>query len=289
MATRKAAAPVDDGLVDIVEAAQEIFADLRPIDYTEGDLYVRIAKIIESLPDVKPEGDNTFFKYKFITDKQVNGLLRPRLARARIIIIPETVEELECMVLTTAKGGTSYMSRIRVTWRIVDGKNGDTFTGQSLGYGDDSGDKGANKAFTAAFKNFLIKLFQIGGDTDIEEDEAADKRASIRESGARRVDQVTIGEAGVENVERGGKASNATEAQLARVGQYVRDLSLTSEAFATLLRKKTGAALTLGDKPWEDIRKVLEGMSGTQIGKLITELDDLYNTVGSTDDNPPVE
>jgi len=289
MATRKAAAPpADDGLVDIVEAAEEIFADEKvDTNWAEGGLYVRISRIIESLPDLQPAGNNTFFKYKFITDKQVLGVLRPRLSRARIVVVPETIEEIDNQTLTTAKGGTSYMSRIRVTWRVVDGLNGESFTGQSLGYGDDSGDKGANKAFTSAFKNFCLKLFQIGGDTDLEEDEETDRRAKSRSSGSGRVESVTIGDATIEGVERGGKTSKATEAQITRVGQYARDLQLDAGALAGVIKRTLEIETQLGDEPWTDIKHTLEGMAGKDIGKLIAALDDLYQTAtGSGDDEP---
>jgi hypothetical protein len=285
MATRKAAAapePVDDGLVDI---AEEIFKDEKiDTNWAEGGLVVRISRIIESLPDMQPKGDNKHFGYRFITDKQVLGVLRPRLSRARIIIVPETIEEIENQILTTAKGGTSYMSRIRVTWRVMDGINGESFTGQSLGYGDDSGDKGANKAFTAALKNFLLKLFQIGGDSDdLEADAETDKRAAARESGSRRVDRADIGDASVGDVERGGKAKNATEAQITRVGQYARDLKLDAPALGAVIFNVLDMTITFGEEPWQDIRAFLEGLTGTQIGKLIRALDDLSSAV---DDEP---
>jgi len=281
MVRKAAQTPVDDGLVDIVEAAEAIFADDKvDTNWADGGLYVRISRIIESLPDLKPGGENKFFNYRFITDKQVLGVLRPRLSRARIIIVPETVEEIDNQILTTAKGGTSYMSRIRVTWRVVDGIGCESFTGQSLGYGDDSGDKGANKAFTAALKNFLLKLFEIGGDTDdLEADEEADKRAKTRESGSRRVETAAIGDATVEGVERGGKAKGATEAQVARVGQYIRDLTMDAEAFAAFLKRKFNLDLALGNDPWVAVKNILEGMTGTQIGKVIAALDELYNAV----------
>jgi hypothetical protein len=276
----------DDGLVEI---AEEIFSGEKiDTDWAKGDLYVRIARIIESLPDIQPGGRNQHFNYKFITDKQVLGVLRPRLSRAKIVIIPETVGEYGFETLTTAKGGTSYLTKIEVTWRVVDGLNGDTFTMQSLGYGDDSGDKGANKAFTAAFKNVLLKLFQIGGDTDdLEDDAEADKRAAARDSGARRVDRAVVGDASIEDVDRGGKAKGATEAQLARVGQYVRDLDFSPEDFKAFIFRKFEIVFDLAtDKPWDDVRYFLEKCTGTQIGKIIAALDELYNAVDDVTPEP---
>jgi hypothetical protein len=269
---------------EAVEAATEAFAgDISALDFVytnpKGEplpLVARLAKIMGSLPVIEPEGENTFFKYKFVKDKQVLGIVRPRLSQQRIIIIPETVEEADPIEMKTAKGGTSLMTRIKVTWRILDGVTGETLTGQSLGYGDDSGDKGANKAYTAALKNFLIKLFEIGGEPDIEEDEGTDKRAKARESSAPTVEKAVIGDAEVGDVERGGKASAATDAQIARVGQYIRDLHMDPESFAALVKKETDTTLTLGDEPWVDIKSYLEHLSGRRIGGLIAILDKLY-------------
>jgi hypothetical protein len=287
MATRKAAAapePADDGLVDIAEA---IFKDDKvDTNWAEGGLYVRIARIIQSLPDIQPGGRNQHFNYRFITDKQVLGVLRPRLSRANIVIVPESVREYGFEVLTTSKGGTSYMTKIEVTWRVVDGIGGESFTGQSLGYGDDSGDKGANKAFTAALKNFLLKLFEIGGDTDdLEADEEADKRAKSRESGSRRVDRADIGDATVTDVERGGKAKMATEAQITRVGQYVRDLNFNPGDFSNFLMQKFEIGLVFEtDKPWDEIRVLLQSLDGITIGRVIAALDELFKTMNSEPD-----
>lgn len=279
---------------DAVAAAKEVFAgNIESVDdvYTDTagnplGLYARISRIIQSLPDMQPEGKNSYFNYKFITDKQVLGTLRPRMARQKILIIPETVHEYGFETLSTSKGGTSYLTKIEVIWRVVDGLTGESFTGQSLGYGDDSGDKGANKAYTAAYKNFLIKLFDIGGDTDIEEDEGTDRRAKAREAGSERVTKVEVGEAVIEGVERGGKASKATDAQIARVGQYARDLQLSADNVAAVISRVLKINVNLGEEPWQDVKAALESLTGKQIGTLIAALDEiLQSTTNGGSDN----
>lgn len=286
---------------DLTEAAKEIFAgDIEAIDgiYVDADnkplgLIARMAKIKAGLPVLDPEGTNEHFKYKFIKNTQVLGVLRPRLARQLIMVIPETVEEREPIALETRRGGKSLMTRITVTWRVVDGITGEFFTGQSVGYGDDSGDKGANKAFTAAQKNYLIRLFEIGGDPDIEEDAETDKRAKTRESGAERVSRAEIGDAEIEGIVRpGGRSEKATDAQVARVGQYIRDLELTPEAFVKFVDKVLGDQLELGEDPWVDIKHYLEGLEGPDIGKLVARFDEILNAAeentrgGDADDDP---
>ena len=69
----------------------------------------------------------------------------------------------------------------------------------------------------------------------------------------------------------------ATEAQVSRVGQYVRDLQLDPGAVAALLMRVFEIHIEFGDKPWDDIKNTLTAMDGLVIGKLIAELDALYN------------
>lgn len=292
----KATKPADDGMVDadtatsaadLTEQARQIFdGEISAVGglYTDSSgnpmgLHARIARIKGDLPDIDPEGTNKHFNYKFFSNLQIMGIFRPRLARQMIVVIPETVEENEPKELKTSKGGSSLLTRIKVTWRVVDALNGESFTGQSLGYGDDSGDKGANKAYTAALKNFLMKLFEVGGDADdLEEDEEADKRAKAREAGSERVRSVEIGDAEITGVKRGGRSEKATDAQVARVGQYIRDLELTPKAFATFADNVLGDALELSeDHPWDDVKAYLEDLSGKDIGKLVARFDAVMN------------
>jgi hypothetical protein len=265
----------------LTEAALQIFTgDITAVDGIYSDpngaplgLFARIARLMLDLPDVDPAGKNDHFKYKFLTNTQINGLLRPRLARQRIVVVPLKVVEMDPVQWETSKGGRSMLTRLHVTFQIVDALNGETFTGEVVGYGDDSSDKGANKAFTAALKNFLVKLFLIGGDSDIEDDEETDRRAAARDAGAPHVGRADIGDAEVTGVKRGGRSESATDAQVATVGRFVRDLQLTPGGFATIVDAAIGDRVELGDKPWDDIKAYLEQLSGQDIGKLVARLD----------------
>lgn len=300
MVRKAAQTPVPGEDLDVIDEAKEVFAgDIASVGgiYTDENgkvlgLHARIARIAGDLPDIDPQGENKHFNYRFFSNIQIMGLFRPRLARQMIVVVPETVEENEPRDLKTAKGGSSLLTRIKVTWRVVDAINGESFTGQSLGYGDDSGDKGANKAYTAALKNFLMKLFEVGGDSeDLEADEATDRRAKAREAGSERVRSVDIGNADITGVKRGGRSEKATDAQVARVGQYIRDLQLTPEAFVTFVDKVLGDSLELGDDAWAEIKGYLEGLDGPDIGKLIARFDAVLNTAeeqagGDADSDP---
>jgi hypothetical protein len=224
-----------------------------------------------SLPEVKPEGKNQHFGYPFVTDKQVLGLVRPRLAQQQIVIYPETVTEQEPIPQETAKGGRSMLTRLHVSFCVVDGITGETFHGEAVGYGDDSGDKGANKAYTAALKNFLIKLFLMGGaDRDIEEDESTDRRARAREAGVAPVQTVEVKETVVEGVARGGRSAKATEAQVKTVSRQVATLSINPYQLSGIAEEVLGDPIELED--WGAVKTYLEALSGPDIGKIIEAL-----------------
>jgi len=262
----------------VFEEAKRIF-EPESVDgiYTDAkgeplSLVSRIAKITASLPEVKPEGENQHFKYKFVTDKQVLGLIRPKLAKQHIIIVPDTVTEQEPINQETQRGGRSMLTRLHVVFRVIDGLSGDTFTGEAVGYGDDSGDKGANKAYTAALKNFLIKLFMLGGaDRDIEDDPETDKRASARERAVAPVQAVEVKETIVESVARGGRSSTATLAQVQAVSRLVASLGLTPQRLAGAIEIILGKP-DLEFRNFGDAKLFLEALSGEEIGQVIESL-----------------
>jgi hypothetical protein len=267
----------DEEAAGVVAEATRIFAEMDGV-YTGGPdgralgLYARLAKIMASLPEVKPEGRNDHFKYSFVTDKQVLGMVRPRLAQQMIMIYPETVTEQPYVEMTTQKGGRSMLTRLHVVFRVVDGLNGDTFTGEAIGYGDDSGDKGANKAYTAALKNFFIKLFLMGGaDRDIEDDPETDRRARARESGVEPVQSVQVQETVVEGVRRGGRSDSATEAQVQAVSRLVASLGLTPARLAGAIEIILNRP-DLEFKNFSAAKLFLESLSGEEIGRVIESL-----------------
>jgi hypothetical protein len=214
----------------IVEAANRIFAD----DQAKRPIIVKLARIMESLPELKPEGRNQHFGYQFIRDTQVSGALRRRLAEERVMIVPDVVSE-EWVETKTGRGGTSWVTKLKVRYTAIDGDSGDMISGHGFGYGDDAGDKGANKAMTAALKYWLLKLFQIGGE-DSDDDARADQRAGEREAGQSEPTSVNVEGATITGVQRGGRSDRSTATQHRQITALVRDMMMSAENFIGLIR-----------------------------------------------------
>jgi hypothetical protein len=234
---------------------------------------VKLARIMASLPELRPEGRNQHFGYSFIKDTQVSGALRKRLAEERLMVIPDVVSE-EWIETKTARGGSSWVTKEKILFTVIDGDSGDQVSGHGFGYGDDAGDKGANKAFTAAFKYWLIKLFQIGGE-DSESDATADTRAADRQAGSAAERGVTVENAQIEGVARGGKQDKISRQQGNTIAGLVKDLGLEPLAFAEMLGKYLPAKLILpenDDEVGQTIRTAMATLSGDDAGALISDL-----------------
>lgn len=236
----------------------------------------KLAQIMASLPTLLPEGRNAHFGYNFIKDTQVSGVIRPRMARLGLMLIPDVLSE-EWVETKTSRGGTSYVTKLHVQFTIIDAESGDMIIGSAYGYGDDAGDKGANKALTAAEKYFLLKLFQIGGE-DLEDDARADQRAADRESGPAPVVVTNGNTAG--NVARGGVQDRISATQQRAIGAMYAELrekrGWTAETFITFIDETLGDALDVPDgKAASDILNAyIKSMSGEDAGKMITAMAD---------------
>lgn len=260
----------DGHLLDTITEANRIFGE----DQVVRPVIVKLARIMEGLPELKPEGRNSHFGYGFIKDTQVSGTLRGRLAKERLMIIPDVVDE--SWVETPTQRGKSYVTKMKIHFTVIDGDSGDEVSGHGFGYGDDAGDKGANKAFTAALKYWLMKLFQIGGE-DSEDDKSADERAAQRQAGTSQEQKdVKVEGATITGVQRGGRSDMATATQLRQVAALVKELDWTPEAFVGFAGQALDTTVQIPEEgdPGPAIKLWLQSLSADNAGKLITALVD---------------
>lgn len=110
--------------------------------------------------------------YKAMTDEKVASTLRPALLKARLVILPVSMETARTDEDITDKFGNVKKNRVTecsVTYRIFDIDNPSDYVDVvSSGTGVDTQDKGIGKAMTYARKYMLLNSFLIptGNDTD---------------------------------------------------------------------------------------------------------------------------
>ena len=129
---------------------------------TTMNIYQSITKIISEIPAIGKDKVNKTqgFKYRGIDD--VMNAIQPLLAKYKVFIAPEVLEQTR-EERQSSKGGTLIYSicKIRYTFYAEDG----TFiTAITIGEGMDSGDKATNKAMAIAMKYALFQVFCIPTD-----------------------------------------------------------------------------------------------------------------------------
>ena len=128
----------------------------------------KLAEVMQGVTRVPKTGKNTFFNYEYVTESDLTEALRPKLAAAGIMLIPNVVKTTR-IETTNAKGNRSFITDVEVNWIISDG--GDvSITVMVPGCSEDSGDKGLYKAITGSEKYLLKNLFLISTGDDPEKD-----------------------------------------------------------------------------------------------------------------------
>lgn len=146
------------------------------------------------IENVPKNGWNSFHKYHYVTEADLVKAIRPHLAKAGIMMVPQS--------MTHAK--EDELTIVEVTYVITDGAN--SITVPSIGYGSDKGDKGAYKAMTGALKYALMKAFLVDTGDDPEGDTKTDERAATKPP--------VVQSAALPNAQRGGFSAVATPAQI---------------------------------------------------------------------------
>ena len=123
------------------------------------NIYQSITKILEEVPVIGKGKTNSQqnFKYRGIDD--VMNVFQPILAKHKVFIVPQVLEQKR-EERTTSKGGNLIYSicKIKYTFYAEDGSNVEAIV---IGEGMDSGDKATNKAMAIAMKYAMFQVFCI--------------------------------------------------------------------------------------------------------------------------------
>lgn len=123
-------------------------------------IYRAIAGVIADVGTVSKDKVNKQqgFKYRSIDD--VYDALHPALAKNKVFIVPEILEQTREIVGTTKNGArmTQVICRIKFTFFAEDGSHVDAVL---IGEGMDTGDKATNKAMAIAYKYACFQVFCI--------------------------------------------------------------------------------------------------------------------------------
>lgn len=148
------------------------------------NIYQSITKIMEEVPSIgKTQRNKTQgFMYRGIDD--VMNALQPLLAKNKVFMVPEILEQTR-EERTTSKGGNLIYSICKIKYKFY-AEDGSSVEAITIGEGMDSGDKATNKAMAIAMKYALFQVFCIPTDEmkdpDSETPEQSTKKSSVTDN-----------------------------------------------------------------------------------------------------------
>lgn len=125
-------------------------------------VYKAIAAVMGDLAKsgIAKDQTNTFDKYKFRGIDDVYNTLAPLLAKHGLLILPR-ITERNVVERESAKGGALFYVTVKAEFDFVCAEDGSKHTVVAFGEAMDRGDKGTNKAMTAAYKYACFEAFCI--------------------------------------------------------------------------------------------------------------------------------
>lgn len=123
------------------------------------NIYESITKIMEEVPAIGKDKVNKQQGFKFRGIDDVMNALQPLLAKYKVFIVPEILEQKR-EERTTTKGGNLIYSICKIKYKFY-AEDGTLIEATTIGEGMDSGDKATNKAMAIAMKYALFQVFCI--------------------------------------------------------------------------------------------------------------------------------
>lgn len=131
----------------------------------------KLLKAIEQVGGkVTKTGYNSFSKYKYITESDINEAVLPALL-SQGLLMTTSVESV--METPSGPDNKNRFCTVQLVHTIIDTESGETLTLKSAGTAADSLDKSIFKALTGACKYFMLKTFMISGDDSDPENDGA--------------------------------------------------------------------------------------------------------------------
>lgn len=127
----------------------------------------KMTEIVAAVARVPKAGHNDHFNYDFAQESDVLAAVRLEMAKRQVHLWP-SVRACDVREVQGKNGGALYVTVLIVDFTWEDGESGEKRVTTFVGEGEDSHDKGANKAITAAEKYCLLKtlLLPTGADPD---------------------------------------------------------------------------------------------------------------------------
>lgn len=159
------------------------------------NIYQSIADIMQEVPSISKDKKNLQqgFKYRGIDD--VMNAFQPILAKHRVFIVPEVLNQVR-EERTTKSGGNLIYSICTIKFKFF-AEDGTFVEAITIGEGMDSADKATNKAMAVAMKYAMFQVFCIPTEEMVDPDaetlpESRKKKQTAKPKVEPKIDQAGI-------------------------------------------------------------------------------------------------
>jgi hypothetical protein len=161
-------------------------ADKPDSDIAELNLYQKLSAITGEIGSIAKGGTNNEQKYSFIEYAAVAGALRTLFSKYHVMVIPN-MGKREAVEFTSSYGKRGVNVTIEFVFTFVNSdKPDDRMEIHWVGEAADYGDKGTNKAATAALKYCLMRTFNVSEKGDEDPDAASPDRGAAAAQAAQQ-------------------------------------------------------------------------------------------------------
>ena len=274
------------------------------------NIYGRLAQINGYIGVIKKRGYNDFHKYPYAKEEDLVEEIRPMLSEYGIYIEQSLAGQNDDPGFVTHARLPQYKSRdnttidslsvitkkFRFVWWNPEGVGPvrQTSTGALettdwvyfMGYGDDTGDKGYNKAETSAVKYFLMKTFMVATGNDPEGDKSVDERAARREAGP-----VEVRRAQGRPAQPGGRQQQTSSPQTRQIGELLRANGVGSSAEGiSTLEAITGDTIPVPQVDGEPdlpgaLAAYISSLTGEKAGAVVRQLREMASAAAGAKAN----
>lgn len=149
---------------------KELADELHLEDRKNMNLATKLCEIMRLAGKVEKTGHNSFSNYDYIEESFLASKMQKLFCRYKVFVLSSVLSYEEQQV-TNSKGKVQMHSTCMMEYTLINGdKPEEQYKVQAAGAGMDVGDKGLYKALTGAHKYFLIRNFNLGGDTEAEQE-----------------------------------------------------------------------------------------------------------------------
>jgi hypothetical protein len=191
------------------------------------NLATKIARVMADIERVPKSGFNSHHNYAYSTEGDVSDVARKAMSVHNLALV-SSIASYETVKGKTKSGSDSYLTNVRVDFKLIDGDSGESHEFSYVGAGQDTGEKGIFKAYTSAKKYALLMTFLIPTGDDPEANTADqdsaqyDRQPQQRESGQRSQNRQ-------QRSSQRPKSSGATSGQIDAIRKLNANIGLTDQ------------------------------------------------------------